>query len=75
MAGRAERRPRWSLGLGGVDRRRRRDPGAGQFAAEDPRNSSICLVVWKEKKNKKIGVCDHGVVAKRAKDGFLQCSQ
>ncbi len=49
MAGRAGRRPRWSLGLGGVGWRRRRDPGAGQFAAEDPRISSICLVVWKEK--------------------------
>ncbi len=37
-------------GAWGVDWRRRRDPGAGQFAAEDPRISSICLVVWKEKK-------------------------
>ncbi len=50
MAGRAERWPRWSLGLGGVDWRRRRDPGAGQFAAEDPQISSICLVFWKEEK-------------------------
>ncbi len=49
VAGRAERRPRWSLGLGGVGWRGRRDPGAGQFAAEDPRISSICPVVWKEK--------------------------
>ncbi len=52
MAGRAERRPRWSLGLGGVDWWRRRDPGAGQFAAEDPQISSICLVVWKGRKKK-----------------------
>ncbi len=44
MAGRVERRPRWSLGLRGVGWRRRRDPGAGQFAAEDPRISSICPV-------------------------------
>ncbi len=49
VAGRAERWPRWSLGLGGVGWRRRRDPGSGQFAAEDPRISSICPVVWKEK--------------------------
>ncbi len=35
-------------GVGGVDLRRRRDPGAGQFPAEDPQISSICLVVWKE---------------------------
>ncbi len=49
MAGRAERWPRWSLGLGGVGWRRRRDPGSGQFDAEDPRISSICPVVWKEK--------------------------
>ncbi len=49
VAGRAERWPRWSLGLGGVGWRRRRDPGSGQFAVEDPRISSICPVVWKEK--------------------------
>ncbi len=51
-------------GLGGVDWRRRRDPGAGQFAAEDPQILSICLVVWKGRK-KKNGVCDHGKGASR----------
>ncbi len=61
VAGRAERRPRWSLGLGGVGWRGRRDPGAGQFAAEDPRISSICPVVWKEKTE----ICDHGKGASR----------
>ncbi len=61
MAGRAERRPRWSLGLGGVGWRGRRDPGAGQFAAEDPRISSICPVVWKAKTE----ICDHGEGASR----------
>ncbi len=49
MAGRAERRPRWSLGLGGVDWRRKRDPGAGQFAAEDPQISSMSCCLEGEK--------------------------
>lgn len=50
----AERRPRWSLGLGGDDWRRRSDPGAGGFAAEDPKTSSIGHVVWMGKN----WVCD-----------------
>ncbi len=61
MTGRAERRPRWSLGLGGVDWRRKRDPGAGQFAAEDPQISSMSRCLEGEKN----GVCDHSKGASR----------
>ncbi len=51
MAGRAERWPRWSLGLGGVGWRRRRDPGSGHLLRRirEFSSSPICPVVWKEK--------------------------
>ncbi len=37
------------LGLGGVDWRRKRDPGASQFAAEDPQISSMSRCLEGEK--------------------------